>query len=162
MKEETCEKVKEKLSEAENIVLQDYYELETGTGKPVIKGLLIDVYKMKGVNVVEFEDTLDNLYKLCDCELIDVTERKVGDNWYDFVVDDEGLYRQPAIPSVFDSNHQPMLVGNALICNHDEEDNLSSLTDEQIEDLKKRFCTAMVDDEDKTHILSVLIGAEYE
>ena len=162
MKEETRKKVLDNLENANRILDADYYELETGTGKPVIKGLLIDVHKRLGVNVIEFEDTLDNLYKLCDCDLIDITERKVGDNWYDFVVDDEGLFKQPAIPSVYDTNREPMLVGNVLICSHDEEGNLASLTDEQSEDLKKRCCTAMYTEEDKTHIFSVLLGAEYE
>lgn len=142
--------------------MKDLYELETVTGKPVIKGLLIDVKDVLGVNVVEFEDTLENLYKLCKCTCIDITERKVGDRFYDFVVDDEGLFNQPVIPSVFDSKRQPMLVGNALICNHDEEGNLSSLTDEQIEILKQHCCTLVFNEGERTHFLSVLVGAEYE
>lgn len=165
--EELLKKWQEKVSERTEAELQkaltDYYGLEVGTGKPKIKGLLIDVYKLQGVNVVEFEGTLENLYKLTDCSCIDIASRKVVDNVYDFVVDDEGLFRQPAVPSVYDIKEQPMLVGNALICNHDDEGNLASLTDEQIEDLKKRCCTAMyTDDEDKTHVFSILLGADYE
>ena len=147
---------------ADNEELKDFYELEEGTGKPKIKGLLIDVSRLKGVNEIEFEDTLENLYKLCDCRLIDVAERKVGDHWYDIVVDDEGLLKQDPIPSVFDGKQQPMLAGCALFVNHDDEGNFTSLTDEQIEDLKKHCMTAVMSEGDKTHFLSVLVGAEYE
>ena len=145
-----------------NAELKDFYKLEEGTGNPKIKGLLIDVYRLKGVNEIEFEDNLENLYKLCDCRLIDVAERKVGDNWYDFVVDDEGLFRDNWIPSVFDGEQKPMLAGCALILNHDDEGNFTSLTDAQIEDLKKRCVPLMIDEAEKTHFLSVLLGAEYE
>ena len=102
----------------------------------IVTGVLVDVTRTGNVGKVVFEDTIENIYKLLDVDLIDVATRKVGDKVYDFVVDDEGLLKGGAIPSVFDKDQQPMLVGNALILNCDDEGNFASLTDEDFENLQ--------------------------
>lgn len=123
-----------------------------------IKGLLVDITRSKAVKEVEFEDTLENIYEVLDVSLIDVAVMKVGNYYYDFVVDDEGLLKDSAIPSVFDSNKKTQLVGNVLIVNSNEEGDFTSLTDEQIADLKNHIGTIIVENV----IIPVIVGADYE
>lgn len=125
-----------------------------------IKGLLVDVTRKKAVKVVEFEDTLENIYKLLDVELIDVACRKVGNHIYDFIVDDEGLLKENAIPSALDSNGKPMLVGNLFVVNSDDYGNFASLTDEQIDDLL--YHTVVISFIENGEKRKVLAGVEYE
>lgn len=103
-----------------------------------LKGFLID--PINGTSgVVDFVDKLDVLYKLLNCDRIDITVRNVGKFEYDVVCDDEGLLRDKVIPTAFDENNEPVLVGNLLFCNHDDEGNLSSITDGQIEELERHI-----------------------
>lgn len=101
-----------------------------------ITGFLVDVENSK-VGVVQFEDELEEIYKILGVELIDVAVRKVGKYEYDIIADDEGLLKDSPKPSAFDSKLDVQLVGNLLFVNHDAEGNFDSLTNEQIEDLKK-------------------------
>lgn len=130
--------------------------------KVLIRGFLVDVYGDRGAGVVTFVDNLQNIYNLLDVELIDVTERQIGKFTYDIVCDDEGLFKQDALPSAFNGKQEAQLVGNLLLVNHDEEGNFASLTDEQIEDLKEHLCVAMCSmSGDKTRVYTVLKEVEY-
>ena len=128
----------------------------------VIKGFLVDVYNTKKSRVVEFEDTLENIYKLLDVSLIDVTERKIGDYVYDIVCDDEGLFRSDCLPSAYDSVLRPQLVGNLLFVNHDAEGDFASLSEEQIKNLNENLFTAIIADaNDNMTNYQALKGVEY-
>lgn len=125
-----------------------------------IKGLLVDVTRECNIREVEFEDTLENIYALLDVTCIDVAVRRIGNHRYDLVVDDEGLLKDGAIPSVFDSEKKPQLVGNVLILNSNDEGDFTSLTDGQIADVKKNYSVfAEFADGVKREII---VGAEYE
>ena len=123
-----------------------------------IKGLLVDVTRTREIKEVEFEDTLENIYSLLDVDCIDVAVRKVGNHAYDFIVDDEGLLKGNTIPSFCDSEGNRQLVGNALIVNSNEEGDFTSLTEEQIADLKNHVGNIIVED----GIIPVIVGADYE
>ena len=129
----------------------------------IVKGVLVDVTRTGKMFNLEFEDNLENIYKLLDVDLIDVATRKVGDKVYDFVVDDEGLLKGGAIPSVFDKDQQPMLVGNVLILNSDDEGNFASLTDDDIENLQSHLGRISFYDENREEDRTALVigGAEY-
>ena len=126
------------------------------------KGFVVDVYKQRNARVVEFIDNLDNLYELTDCSCIDVAYRKVGKYFYDIVCDDEGLYRADRIPSAFNHKGEPMLVGNLLFLNHDEEGEFTSLTDEQIADLSKHIGEIYCEKDDEGFVCNIIVGCEYE
>lgn len=104
----------------------------------LLKGVLIDV-KNKVIEVKEIEDTLDNLYEILNCDMIEITQRKIGigNDYYDIVCDEEGLLKETRIPSAFDSVGVPLLVGNLFIVKNDGKGNLRSLTDKQIEKVLK-------------------------
>lgn len=124
----------------------------------MIKSILIDV-KNKKAEALEIEPTLQNYYKLLDCDLIDITERKIGEYWYDIVCDDEGLLKENQIPSAVNSKSEVQLVGNLLLMNHDGEGNETSLTDEQINDLMNGHI-AYYNHNDQ--ITPILRGVEWE
>lgn len=127
----------------------------------VIKGFVVNVYDPTKTDVVVFHDKLENIYKMLDVELIDVTERQIGNFTYDIVCDDEGLFKNPAYPSAFDKSGNPQLVGNLLLVNHDDEGNFASLTDEQIETIKDNLHVCMVADENGLHVSPALKNVEY-
>ena len=129
--------------------------------KRIIRGFLIRVYDDVKSEVTVFEDTLENIYGLLSVDLIDVTERQIGDFTYDIICDDEGLFVNERLPSAYNSKCEPQLVGNLLLVNHDEEGNFTSLTDEQIEDLKKHLFVCVTEWKEKVHVYHALKGVEY-
>ena len=128
----------------------------------IIRGFLVDVVGDKGADVTVFADNLSNIYKMLNVDLIDVTERRIGSFTYDIVCDDERLFKPDNLPSAFNEKQEVQLVGSLLLVNHDDEGNFASLTNEQIEDLKKHLCVAMCNYKDgKTKVYKVLMGVEY-
>jgi hypothetical protein len=121
------------------------------------KGILIDVENKKS-EVVEFEPKLEVYYKLLNCTYIDITARKIGENWFDIVCDDEGLLENK-IPSAVNSENEVQLVGNLLLVNHDGEGNETSLTDEQIKDVLDNHINFYIHN---NKITPILIGVEWE
>lgn len=128
--------------------------------KNKITGWLIDLKNGKSCTV-EFEDSLENLYQLCNCETIDITVRKIGRFEYDITCDDEGLLMENPIPTAFDSQRNPMLYGNLLLTNHDDEGSLTSLKEEQIADLKKHLGTYVLDDGESVTSTPCINDCEY-
>lgn len=80
--------------------------------------------------------SLASYYKTLDCDCIDIVSRKIGGKYFDVICDDEGLYNQPKI-SAIDDMGAPMLVGNLFIVNYDGNGDNKSLTDEDIDHIKK-------------------------
>ena len=126
----------------------------------IVRGFLVDVTTGEA-KVVVFEDKLENIYNLLNVELIDVTERKIGEHVYDIVCDDEGLLK-PNVPSAYNGKGEPVLVGSLLLVNHDEEGNFCDLTNEQIVELKGKIRGAMVVENTKVQVLQVLTGVNYD
>jgi len=122
-----------------------------------MKAFLIDVNAdvKEGARVVECGNDLKTLYKLCDCSTIEIPYRKIGDYWYDIVCDEEGIFRENQKSSAFKENYKVAFVGNLLFCNHDSEGELTSLTDEQIENLKRhiQICCAYANDDSTEQVL---------
>lgn len=92
-------------------------------------------------NITELED----MYNHIKCDCIDITERKIGENYYDIIVDDEGLLKDYAIPSAIDKiTHEVQLVGNLIVSKYDEEGELRDLTEKEIkevtENIKQLVC----------------------
>lgn len=125
-----------------------------------MKGILIE----KGLEfckVVDFEDNLEQLYKLTDCDCIDIVERQVGGIYYDVVCDDEGLLKENPIVTAYNDKDEPMLVGNLLFCHNDEEGNLSGLSDEDIENIISHVHNSMMISGRKIVLTGVVRGVEY-
>lgn len=124
------------------------------TGK--VTGFLIDVKNNK-VSVVDFEENLDSLCRLCDCEHIDITQRCIGSIEYDIVCDDEGLFKSDVVVSAVSPDNNVMFVGNLLLCKNDGAGNLASLSKSDIENILRRIEMYIRDNK----IIPLLTDVEY-
>lgn len=100
--------------------------------------MLIDTDEMQP-GIVETEGGLDEWYRLLKCNLIDIVYRDIGGKYYDIIADDEGLLKGRAKVTALDKKGDIMLVGNLIICNYDGEGGEASLTEEDIERIKKQL-----------------------
>lgn len=103
------------------------------------RSYLIDVNNTS--REIEIKDDLQEFYKVLNCSTIDIVSREIGGKYYDIVCDDEGLCNNNPIVSAYDRNCRPMLVGNLLIFGVGEDGELGSLTDEDVEHIKKSIRT---------------------
>lgn len=78
------------------------------------------------VRPVDVPDDLQAFYDLLDCSLIDIAMRKCFGFKLNFVVDDEGLFKEPCHPSVvfypdgLDGEHSEVFVGRVLVFGPDD------------------------------------------
>lgn len=122
-----------------------------------VRLLLLDVEEKVLKQVSCDNDDLNTFYKHLKCDCFDIANRKIGSKRFDCFVDDVGLFTENPIISAISSDGDPMLVGNIIFANHDEEGNTTDLTDEDIDIIKNNTfrMTAM---NRKTHELrNVLI-----
>ena len=80
---------------------------------------------------------LDDMYKHLECDTVDVAERKVDGKYFDFWVDDNGLFKDKLFTSCYNLENKEgycheVLCGNILIANHDEEGKTTSLSEDDI------------------------------
>lgn len=83
------------------------------------------------VEVREIKGGLKSLYEVTNCDCIDIAVRFVNGKPFDFVCDDEGLFKENQFVSVFSKTHGIEIVGDVFICTHDGGD-LRSLSDKDI------------------------------
>lgn len=96
--------------------------------KRMITAVVIDTDE-NTAKTVEFEDELDELYRLLKCDCFDIARRKIGGRWYDIYCDDIGRFKDdPICTAVNAFNPNDLLVGNLIIANHDSEGYTQSLT----------------------------------
>ena len=101
----------------------------------------IDVLYFNGEILIEMrgvEDDLKTYHELIDCDIIDIVSLKIGDEYYDFIVDDEGFFKKDYFYSVF-INKQPALVGKFIITKSNKIGETISLTEEDIENIYKNI-----------------------
>ncbi len=105
----------------------------------MITGFYINPYTNTAKEVT-VEDSLQSLYKLLNCNLIEVASRRIGvrnKHYYDIICDEQGTFIDDPIISAINDLGFPRFVGSIFICNHDDEGNFASLTSKQIANVKK-------------------------
>ena len=103
-----------------------------------MRGLLIDVWNNE-IREVE-ASTLDEYYKLVDCNTVDIVYYKIGLKYYNIICDDEGLLKDNVRVSAFNKQMHPILVGNLLIFGDtDDSGELTSLTDKDMIHIKEKI-----------------------
>lgn len=99
---------------------------EDEKGVIVRRGVLLS---KDGAFLVHYTDNLDTLYKMLDCETIDIVTRNVKGKPFDFVVDDEGRMKRNHVQAV-SSDGNEWLLGNILIAGFcDENGDLTDIDD---------------------------------
>ena len=106
-----------------------------------MRAVLIDV-KHDKCKIIDVTGGLKEMYRLLDCDCIDVTYRDIQDgdglyNVFNVVVDDEGLLKDsPIVSARSRDDMSAQLVGNLLVFGVDWEEanygDLASLTDEEV------------------------------
>lgn len=129
--------------------------------KRKISGILIDV-KNGVAKPYEMIDDLDEIYKVIDCQLIDIVYRGIGGKPFTIICDDEGLLKDSPIVSAVDKEDKPMLVGNLFICSPENDNgDLVSLAKEEAEHILKHIAVASEIQDGGVRLYPVLIDVEY-
>lgn len=121
-------------------------------------GYLIDVEngKHEPVNVRD-DDHLGQFYKLIGCRCIDICTRKIGEKYYNIVLDDEGLLVADPIISAVDGDRRPMLAGNLVIFNIDERTmDLAALDEGDVSNIKDNLLVAIDYDRERVYPVAVV------
>ena len=83
------------------------------------------------IRVIDEADMLSEYYRLLGCRCIDMVAIDVDGYSYDVVCDDEGLFREPLVPTLYIS-HDQVLFGNLAFVKTDEEGYAVGLESEDI------------------------------
>lgn len=119
-----------------------------------MKMLLIDT-ESNSSKVIDTEGGLENYYNLLNCDLIDITERRIGGDYFDIICDDEGLFKQGNRVSVVSENGLPQIVGSVLICKHDGNGGETGLSDLELKKVSGRLAIATSPDGEKYHVIVI-------
>lgn len=93
--------------------------------------LLIDTEKT-APQIIETPGGLNEWYRLIGCNLIDIQVMTIDGRQYDIITDDEALYKGGAKVSGIDAQKQPILAGNLIICNSNDNGEEIGLSDDDI------------------------------
>lgn len=102
-----------------------------------ITGVLLSVnpHNAKAeAKIVTYRDCLEEMYQLIGCDCFDCVVLKLGDQYVDAYVDDEGLLKNPPIALTYIGSRE--LAGNILLISHDDNGNSKSLTKEQMDSIE--------------------------
>ena len=103
-----------------------------------LTGYLVDVLDdLSGP--ITIRNTLDALYNVLKCDLIDVIYLTLGEKEFCVIVDDEGLLKGSPKISAISKTGAPMLVGNLLLVSADGGDDFESLTPDDISLIEKHI-----------------------
>ena len=111
----------------------------------------------KATEYIDIEDDLKVFYKMLNCSQITIPTFKVDGKEFDVICDDEGLLKQRNVSAV-DKDGSPMLVGNLIFAHHDDEGDLTSITDEEAELLRRNVLLAK---DEKGKIFPVIGNVSY-
>lgn len=125
-----------------------------------MKVLLLDTEKTTP-QIIDTEGGLASWYKLLKCDRIDIQSLQVTGQYYDFICDDEALFKERAKPTALNQDKEPVLVGNIIICRADEEGHEATLTDADIKELLKHIVILTEKTEEKPEQWLAIFGAEY-
>lgn len=100
---------------------------------------------------IDVEPTLAEMYRLIDCDCIDIIVRHVNEQPFNIVLDDEGLLKPNRITAVSVMSDifgtQEKLVGNMLIFGvSEEDDDLRGLMDDEVLTIQQRMVDAIFRD----------------
>ena len=86
--------------------------------------------------MVTIPNNLQSFYELLNVNVIDIVEYKIEGQYYDIIVDDEGLLKEGTLPSASTINGSVMLFGPIFICRSDKQGNECSIKEGELEKIK--------------------------
>ena len=103
-----------------------------------LTGFLVDVMD-ELTGPITIDNTLESLYRILHCDLIDITYLTLGDKKFCVIVDDEGLLKSSPKISAVSVSGRPMLVGNLMLVSADGEEDFASLAPDDIRLIEKHI-----------------------
>ena len=100
---------------------------------------LLALNPAKGFHKCECKD-LDDFYRELECGVFDIATRKIGGKYFDIFCDDIGLFKDNNPVSAVDKDLKPMLVGNLIFANHDDQGNTTSLDEDDMIKILSSYC----------------------
>lgn len=129
-----------------------------------ITGVLLDA-ENGTIGIATLDDDLHAFYAALHCDLIDITSRRIGDEYYNIICDDEGFFKEFPKLTAVDRNNGPMFVGSLFVVGPvDAEGNLESLSEGECQTILAHAINAVThhpDDHNSIITWPVLTGVEY-
>lgn len=107
------------------------------------------------------EHSLEGFYALLRCDCIDIPNRAIGDRRFDIICDDEGLLKDDTFVSAYSSGGSPMLVGPIFVVKFDGKEDVTSLTEEELDYIEDYVETGWAILDGGVHVARVLVGLDY-
>lgn len=107
------------------------------------------------VSLIEIHETLQELYALIDTDVIEYCSASVGGFPYNFIVDDEGLFKKDAITAAVTKDQSFGLVRNVVITSFSRtKDGYSiSLTENEIKNILQHIYPVVFENLQKSFVL---------
>ncbi len=113
-----------------------------------MKMLLIDTRLVMPV-ILDVDGTLEEYYRLLQCDTIDIVCRQIGGKYFNVICDDEGLFKSDNVVTGIDADGEPCLVGNLLFCNAGKDGYEKGLSDEDITRISKNLVVLSAKDQSR-------------
>lgn len=112
---------------------------------------------------IQIGSGIDDYYKYLQCDCFDIANRELEGRRFDIFCDDEGLLKDSPTVSAINHEHEMILVGNLIFANHDSQGNTTSLTDDDIDIIKKhvRDVEIMNRKTKERKFSKIIVGLEY-
>lgn len=115
----------------------------------------------KTIKEVECSE-LKDFYEHLECDCFDIAHLNIGGKYFDFFVDDNGLFKENPVPCAVNYFMKPLLVGNVIFANHNSAGETTDLSDEDIELIKKNIVHLIIMDGDADEIKEInVVLADY-
>ena len=104
-----------------------------------VKVLTLEVdHKIKAivphVRFIDSDNTLEEMYRLIGCDLIDIAQVEVGEKFFDVYCDDEFFLKEKPVPTLF-LEDESVLCGNLVFTTCDRDGKLEDISEKDIDKL---------------------------
>lgn len=108
------------------------------------------------------DHSLEGFYALLRCDCIDMPERRIWGEYFTIICDDEGLLKEGNWFSAYDPIGNPALVGPIFVVKFDGEEDVRSLTEDELALVGEHAVQGLAAATDGTPgVTTFLIGLEY-
>ena len=87
-------------------------------------------------HIKTMENTLQDMYKIINCQLVTCTQIEIDGKYYDVWSDDESLLKSNPVPTLY-INDDLILFGNLIFATSDEEGATTGLAEEDMDRVLK-------------------------
>ena len=110
----------------------------------------------KGYGKISLHGSLDDYYRLLECDIIEAPEFQIDDEIVTVICDEEGLFKENPTVRIWNSKNKPLVVGNIFLCkaNH-RTGKFKSLEDKTIENIIKNNIKMVITERGLEYVLVI-------